>query len=340
MKRLPLPQVAVLRRLLTEAMTGQALLPELLDHLVCEAEERLWNGESFEEVIALMRREITPVVVCELNQNRYNLLAMNASLNEIVFEGRNKAYGAYALRSYYPRNVGAALFLALTVFTGLVFLPRLFAVLSPKVEKERVVVVAPVDVTFERKEQEYVAPPQPKEMPVQKQVRYVAPVVVTEVLEETPPPTIESLENAQISNRNVEGEDFREDIILPPSEISGPSKGEAIGLKSAVEEEFIHVEQQPEFRGGMEAFRKFLEKNLKYPSRASGAGVQGRVFVQFSVMADGTIANVEVVKGIGFGCDEEAARVVKLMPPWAPGKQGGKPVRVRFTLPIQFSLAE
>ncbi len=98
------------------------------------------------------------------------------------------------------------------------------------------------------------------------------------------------------------------------------------------------LEKYPEFPGGEQAFAKYLSKNLKYPSQASRAGIQGKVFVQFTVGSDGKIENAAAVKGIGFGCDEEAVRVVKLMKDWVPGKQSGVPVRVKFTLPIAFQL--
>lgn len=103
---------------------------------------------------------------------------------------------------------------------------------------------------------------------------------------------------------------------------------------------FTAVEQNPEFMGGMDALLKFLQKNLRYPTPAVNANVGGKVFMQFVVGQDGSITKVDVLKGIGFGCDEEAQRVVKLMPRWSPGKQSGRPVAVRYTLPISFQLSE
>ncbi len=110
------------------------------------------------------------------------------------------------------------------------------------------------------------------------------------------------------------------------------SKGES---KEAI---FTAVEQNPEFPGGMSAMYRFLGNNIKYPSEAQKNKVQGRVFVRFIVEKDGSIGRVEVLKGIGFGCDEEAIRVVKSMPKWIPGRQNGKPVRVYYNMPIVFKL--
>ncbi|MGF1637118.1 MAG: energy transducer TonB [Cyclobacteriaceae bacterium] len=104
------------------------------------------------------------------------------------------------------------------------------------------------------------------------------------------------------------------------------------------DEIFTIVEQQPSPVGGMQAFYKYVGENMEYPPRALRMGVQGRVFVQFVVERDGTLTDVQVVRGIGAGCDEEAIRVVQNSPKWEPGKQRGRPVRVRMVLPILFKL--
>jgi periplasmic protein TonB len=104
------------------------------------------------------------------------------------------------------------------------------------------------------------------------------------------------------------------------------------------EEIFTVVEDQPMPSGGYEAFYKYVSKNMKYPAQARRMGVEGKVFVQFVVDKDGTISEVQVVKGIGAGCDEEAIRVIQESPKWKPGKQRGRAVKVRMILPIQFKL--
>lgn len=101
---------------------------------------------------------------------------------------------------------------------------------------------------------------------------------------------------------------------------------------------FNKVDQTPSFPGGIQEFSKFLQENLKYPSEAKKAGIEGRVFVGFIVEKDGSLSNVEVKRGIGAGCDEEAIRVMKLSPNWIPGKQNGKEVRVSYIIPIFFRL--
>ncbi|MCX7696587.1 MAG: TonB family protein [Bacteroidales bacterium] len=104
------------------------------------------------------------------------------------------------------------------------------------------------------------------------------------------------------------------------------------------QEIFVFVEEQPEFPGGEEALMAYLQSNIRYPQMAKELEIQGKVIIEFVVETDGSVTNVVVKRGIGGGCDEEAVRVVKAMPKWKPGKQRGKPVRVRYTLPVTFQL--
>jgi len=105
-----------------------------------------------------------------------------------------------------------------------------------------------------------------------------------------------------------------------------------------VDEIFDIVEDQPTPPGGMQAFYKYVSKSMKYPKQARRMGVEGRVFVQFVVDKNGQLTEVKAIKGIGAGCDEEAVRVLKQAAKWKPGKQRGRPVKVRMILPITFKL--
>jgi len=113
-------------------------------------------------------------------------------------------------------------------------------------------------------------------------------------------------------------------------------------IEAEAEEEehviFLVVEDEPGFPGGEEARMRFLQQHMRYPAIAREAGIQGTVFVTFVVERDGSITDVQVVRGIGGGADEEAIRVVRMMPRWTPGKQRGRPVRVQFVMPIRFTL--
>ena len=96
----------------------------------------------------------------------------------------------------------------------------------------------------------------------------------------------------------------------------------------------------PSYPGGENARNRFLAENIIYPSKAISAGIQGRIYISFIIEAEGLVTNVQLIKGIGSGCDEEAVRVVKLMPKWNPGKLKGKAVRVLFNMPIDFNLGK
>lgn len=99
---------------------------------------------------------------------------------------------------------------------------------------------------------------------------------------------------------------------------------------------FIQYEQMPQFPGGEKEMVKFIKSNLKYPDMARKTGVSGTVIINFIVQSDGKISNIKAIRGIGSGCDEEAVRIFRLMPDWIPGKNCGKPVSFRYTIPVRF----
>jgi TonB family protein len=134
-------------------------------------------------------------------------------------------------------------------------------------------------------------------------------------------------------------------ISFPP-QIVAQDAGKVSETKSEIkktdqpqeEAVFTVVEKMPEYPGGEDARIKFMVENIKYPEQAKKNGIQGVVFVSYVVEKDGKISNVKTIRGIGGGCDEEAERVISLMPNWNPGIQKGQPVRVQFNLPVRFSL--
>jgi TonB family protein len=100
---------------------------------------------------------------------------------------------------------------------------------------------------------------------------------------------------------------------------------------------FVALESPPKFPGGINKFYEFLANNIQFPKEAIKRKIRGNVFVSFVIEKDGSVTNVEVVRGLGGGTDEEAVRVLKLSPKWEPGMQDGKPVKVRYNIPIKFS---
>lgn len=155
-----------------------------------------------------------------------------------------------------------------------------------------------------------------------------------------PPPKVQQPEIIEVPDEEEIEEEIEVDLDV---EMTEETVIEDVVFEEAPEEEeaeeiFTIVEDQPTPNGGMAAFYQYVQKNLKYPAQARRMGIEGKVFVQFVVGKDGTLTEVKAVKGIGAGCDEEATRVIGGAPKWNPGKQRGRPVKVRMILPITFKL--
>lgn len=163
---------------------------------------------------------------------------------------------------------------------------------------------------------------------------------------EQPPPPPPMVNTAQIIEVADEAEIKEEIKVHLDIEVTDQTRVERIVVQTPVavpeEEEteqiFTIVEETASPKGGMATFYQFVKDNIQYPAAARRLGIQGRVFVEFVVAKDGTLTDVHVVKGIGAGCDEEAVRIVQAAPSWNPGRQRGKPVRQRYTLPIIFKM--
>lgn len=249
---------------------------------------------------------------------------------DIVFENRNKDYGAYVLRTLYSKNVVMGVVLTLVILALVFYSPEIMALFK----SEEVVEKAPPRKLVYT---ELSAPPpidKPKPPPpqvqlpkLQKVIKFVPPKVVKEeVVEEIP--TIEEIKQNEVAAVEIEG----------PTEIVFEEPVQEVVVEEDENKIFTVVEQQPEFEGGYAAMMQFIKKNLKYPASARRMGVDGTVYVSFVVSKDGSISEVKTIRGISADCDKEAMRVVSMMPPWKPGRQNGKPVFVRFVLPIKFQL--
>jgi periplasmic protein TonB len=271
-------------------------------------------------------------------------IAKGTSLDDIVFANRNQAYGAYQLRKNYPAVITRALLIGAVIFMVAVFAPKILSAIVPSDQDEAVMSEVdlmklpppPIDPN-----EPPPPPPPPVEVPKVNTVRFLPPEVLPdeEVPEESPPPAVEELKEAVAAKETQEGDPNAEEVIVAPEESTGPTKVEAAVEAAPKEEEiFTVVEQQPEFNGGTKAMYEYLGKNIRYPAAAQRANVAGKVFVSFVVNTDGSIQDVQVLKGLGFGTDDEAVRVVKSMPRWRPGKQSGRAVRVKYNLPISFTL--
>ena len=341
MKRLQENRIEQLAKYLQGSKLDPELYSEILDHLACEAEERLWDGSSFEQAYEKILDSADLQTLHHLSVDHKTLLAMEKSLDDIVFENRNKQYGAYTLRKSYGQTMQKSVLLGVTLFLLMVLLPNLYATLVPDKKPGDI----GFEVEFENVEIRPDKAPLPEPIkeeeakPVEKTVKSVSLTVVpdNQVDVEYNPPVVEELEAAQPGGITQDGLVDVNIITAPAPAVTAPN-GVAAEVAPEKEKEYLLVDQRPEFMGGNAAMGSFLQKHLRYPSQAVQAGVEGRVFLEFTVGNDGKIENVKTIKGIGFGCDEEAERVVKLMPDWKPGKQAGTPVRVRFTLPIVFKM--
>lgn len=257
---------------------------------------------------------------------------------DVVFSDRNKNYGAYDLRKQNPKNTNKALIIGVAVFVFILSLQTIINAIKgfiPKAtEKVKItnVVLQPPPPIDQKK-----PPPPPPEPPKPKvdQVKFPPPVVKPDNEVKEQPPTVKELEVADPGQKNIKG-DPNADIKI--DEPVGNSD-----VKQVVEEDpnkiFTAVEKEPGFAGGIEKFYSYLQKNIHYPAIAKENNVQGKVFVTFVVEKDGSLTDIKVVRGIGSGCDEEAKRVLANSPKWTPGIQNGRPVRVQYTMPINFALA-
>lgn len=177
------------------------------------------------------------------------------------------------------------------------------------------------------------------------------PPVTQPIFQAAPPPPQDAPQVAEIldivdDDEEIEEEeiqsteDTNEAITGPVAQSSGPvMTGPAVvGEMSDEEEIFQVVEEMPEFPGGMEALLQYLGRNIKYPTIAQEQGIQGKSIISFVVNKDGSIVDPKVEKSLDSSCDKEAMRVISTMPKWKPGKQRGKPVRVKYTVPVSFRL--
>lgn len=158
-----------------------------------------------------------------------------------------------------------------------------------------------------------------------------------------PPPAPETPEIIQVVEEKVETRieiNTEDDASKRQMETFVPPPPPKPKVEEVTEEIFVVVEEQPEFPGGNAAMMKFLSDNIKYPVIAQENGIQGRVITNFVVERDGSITDVQVVRGVDPSLDKEAVRVIQSMPKWKPGKQRGSAVRVRFTLPVVFRLQQ
>lgn len=267
---------------------------------------------------------------------------------DIIFEGKNKEYGAYELRSQSVRRHNMAM-ISVVIIIIVAFLISLGV---SRLERADENIIAEADqemVTYDGTEDE----PEPEDEPEE---RFEEPEV-EEVLPEEVLNTVKVTELAIVDDDQVSKEDeikTQEELTQTETAFGASDfdqgtddvtvvreiKNEVVVEEKKPEPEkiFTAVEESPKFPGGDKAMYEFLSKNIRYPEMAAQNNIQGRVTVQFVVEKDGSIGEVKVVRGKDPDLDKEAVRVVKSMPKFIPGKMNGQAVRVWYTLPINFKL--
>lgn len=278
--------------------------------------------------------------------NKYTSVA---SMDDIVFEGRNKAYGAYELRKINPKYAAIATLIAITVFVVGILLSQVEVAFLKKNQDETdisvqsTIVEFPEDVPLPPDAPPPPPPPPPPEAP---QIKFVEMVVKKD--EEVADKDLATQKELKDENKQVGFENKDGDANAKPKVIEPEAPKYGTGPIAAPKEKedkvddnqiFEIVEEQAEFPGGQAAMLAFIQKNLKYPDIALENGIEGTVVVEFVVEKDGSLTDVKVIKDIGAGCGAEAVRVIKMMPKWKPGKQRDMAVRVKMKAPIRFKMS-
>lgn len=269
---------------------------------------------------------------------------------DLVFENRNQSYGAYVLRKESGKDLRNAVIIAAFLFAGGIVISSMVSKIGNKLRNVVVTIDKPDDL-FRLSKVDVLKPPTVKvpkvnevvAKPIQtqkfNQVNYKTPHVVADTKPTADLPDINTLKESLIGNETVNnGADAPSDANGTTATTSGNVSGDVADKEVFSTADFL--EKYPEFPGGMQAWQKFLSKNLRYPYLAQENQISGRVFVSFVVERNGEITNLKIVRGIGGGCDEEALRVIKKSPFWSPGFQNGRAVRVAYTMPIYFKMAE
>jgi protein TonB len=259
----------------------------------------------------------------------YDNFRNTLDFDDLLFEKRNKSYGAYQLRKRYNSVLIAGLIMASVFMSSVIVLPFVLTPNNDKVLRGGNKYVQVQMQNFEAPPDEILvppAPPPPEAVRIMETEKYVPPVVVD---------TISATEPKLAANDELMTQTSNE--IVP---LTGTGTGEdLLGGEggSGGDEFFFQVEIMPSFRGGdISKFREWVGKRTSYPQSAIDNKIRGTVFLTFIVEKDGSVSNVTVVKGVDPLLDKEAVKAISESPKWAPGLQRGQPVRVRFSIPLNF----
>ena len=261
----------------------------------------------------------------------FDKLRDRLDFDDLLFESRNRDYGAYQLRKRYNSVIVAGILLSCLMVSSAVVLPFIISPYSDKVIAGGISFVQVQMDNLEPPVDEIVVPPPPPPADaarMQEIVKYVPPVVVDTVLPlETTQQTADEV-LAQSSTENIQtGSTGTGENLLSGQE----------GIET--DDAFFIVEVMPSFKGGdLNKFREWVMRRTNYPQAAVDNRIEGKVYLTFIVETDGTVTNVTIVRGVDPVIDKEAVRTIQASPKWSPGLQRGQPVRVRYSMSLSFSL--
>lgn len=254
---------------------------------------------------------------------------------DMVFESKNKDYGAFVMRQSSDKRHIKALAIGFSFFIIALSAPTVLSHIIPEEVEVNDVTTELSDIKLDApKEEEEQKPLELPPPPERSQMAYVAPVITDKNVDDEIK-TVEEVNESkvQIGTQDVKGDD---DAPINLDDLD-KDKGNIVAVPDPV---FEAVEQQPAFPGGVEKLYEYLSKNINYPQNAIEMGITGTVYVEFVVGKDGKIRDVKIKRGISGGqeLDKEAARVIRLMPAWNPGRQNGTAVSCKYLVPVKFKL--
>ena len=265
---------------------------------------------------------------------------LQADFIDLLFDGRNKLYGAYELRRHYNRRL---LFAMLIAAAMVAIVAAVVLVGNKPLVTETLFVIPPENALTELSEKrEEIKPPTvaQKPLPAIETVRNTTITVVPDidVPDEAVPPENASIEKASIGAFNLKGM-APDEIVSPPAEVAGTGQA-VVPQTDALMDNIVYttVETVAQFPGGASGWRRFLERNLQYPYAAIEAGLEAVIRVQFVIDTVGSISEVKALNDPGHGLAEEAVRIISKGPKWRPAEQNGNKVKYRHVQSIAFRL--
>jgi protein TonB len=259
---------------------------------------------------------------------------------DLIFDQKNKSYGAYELRRQSSSNTTKSLLYAGTVFILLFLMPKIFNLINGSLPADEITDNVEVTIAPPPPVNPDTPPPPPVEPPPprQAQVKFPPPIVRADnLVPDDEPLQIKDLKDADPGQKTIAG-DPEVDIVITGPTGNGPKQ--AAVVEDTEVYDVVTIETQPNFPGGMDKFYAYLRKSVKYPPMAAERNTQGKVFLSFVVEKNGELTDIKVDRALGDGTDEEAIRVLKASPRWTPGIQNGRAVRVKYNIPITFTLAQ